>query len=428
MSKRGIFSEKLIKQGVKCIDFTFEDKIYYDLEKINSVLKIFKEYNVQEVHINQFPAMNVLYPACIIANIPYVVYLHMASGLINDKNLNSFNYYSKTYCTYDENIKIFFENAYKIIAITSTIKDYVIKRYNIEDTQKCIVIPNSINFEEYNMKKEVTSVKNLLIVSRFSKEKMKSIINGIKLYENLKKLSKDYTTLTIVGDGVTANELKKYINDNQINDVAFTGAKSNVKDYIEKSDLIIGVDRCILEALTMKRLAIISGYDEMKGLITENIINDAIVENFCGMNLQNKDIKEIAEQILKLTQNEIKEITENNYNIIKGKLDMKKNMYCINVQNYRYNINISEFMQHIVKINYILGTKEEYEKNKKEENWKEHLEYKTWIENQQSNLIQENEKLEKQINENILELKKLQENKKHKVWFIGKTKNLNKNL
>lgn len=127
MSKRGIFSEKLIKQGVKCIDFTFEDKIYYDLEKINSVLKIFKEYNVQEVHINQFPAMNVLYPACIIANIPYVVYLHMASGLINDENLNSFNYYSKTYCTYDENIKIFFENAYKIIAITSTIKDYVIK-------------------------------------------------------------------------------------------------------------------------------------------------------------------------------------------------------------------------------------------------------------------------------------------------------------
>lgn len=431
LSAKGIYSDILTSKGIQCIEFDFEDKLYYNLEKINKILEIFKKYDIKEVHINQFPAMNVLFPACIISNVPYVVYLHMASGIINDEKSNVYDFYSKTYCTYDENFELLFKYAHKIVAITSTIKDYIIKRYNIEKKEKCIVIPNSIDFEEYNSKKEVDSLKNILIVSRFSEIKMQSITNAIKLYKTLKKSNKEPMTLTIVGDGPKREEIKKYIDDNEIEDVIFTGAKSNVKEYIEANDLVIGLDRCMIEALAMKRLAVISGYDGIKGLITRGIIDEAIKENFCGKDLPDKNMEEIAQQILKLNQDKIKEITEDNYNIINKKLDIKKNIYCIDIEDYKYDIDISEFMRHMVKINYILGTKEEKERNKKEENWKEHIEYQRWIEGQKEILTQENKNLKNEIKnyvnqienyKNTSEFKRIKE--KIKTWAINKTHKL----
>ena len=45
------------------------------------------------------------------------------------------------------------------------------------------------------------------------------------------------------------------------------GARNDIAHIISQNDIVVSLDRCILEAITMKKLAIISGYDSMKELI-----------------------------------------------------------------------------------------------------------------------------------------------------------------
>jgi len=199
------------------------------------------------------------------------VYLHMAAGIIEDEELNAYNYFERRFSTYQENFKLLFKYAHKIIAITEQIKDYTIQRYEIEDASKCIVLPNCINFEEYKSNIEVNQVEKVLIVSRLSYEKLNSITNAIKLYEKIKEKSNKKVSLTIVGGGNEEDTIKRYIEDNNIQDVEFKGKVSNINKILEEYDLLIGLDRCILEAIATKRLAVISGYDGIKGLIDETI-------------------------------------------------------------------------------------------------------------------------------------------------------------
>lgn len=396
ISKRGIFTDELVEKGINFIEFEFQDKIYYDFSKVKEMLEIFKKYNIQEVHINQFSAMNVLLPACLISNIPYVVYLHMASGIIDNDELNAYKYYEKQYCTYIENFKILFKYAYQIIAITPEIREYTIKRYQIEDEAKCIVIPNSINFETYKSNKKVKNIENISIVSRLSHEKLNVIINGIKLYQEIKKKSNRNVSLTIMGDGHEKEKIEKYVKDNKIEDVNFSGKISDMRSALEKSDLVIGVDRCILEAIAMKRLAIISGYDNMKGILKEQATNDEIDENFCGKSLSENEIEKVADEILTLDEKKIETIVEENYSKIREKLDINNNVYIVNKQYYEYKLDIASLLKSLTTINYIIGKKEEETMEKLENLWKEHIEYQNWIENQIQELRKNNQGKQKE--------------------------------
>lgn len=391
LSKKGIYSEYLEKKGIKCIEFEFKDEIYYDFEKIKKVIEIFEKYNIKEVHINQFPAMNVILPACLMKNIPYIVYLHMGAGLIENEKLNAYNYFERNFCTYKENFKILFKYAYKIIAITPEIKDYTIKRYDIEDKEKCIVIPNSINFDEYKTNTKVTQIKNILIVSRISTEKLKGIINAIELYKSIKEKSKEEVKLTIAGSGNELENVKKYVEDNNIENVTFLGGISNVKEVIEQNDLLIGIGRCILEALAMKKIAVISGYDSLKGVLRGQNTEKAIEENLTGRTLEDTGIEETANEILSLEKNDFEEIVENNYKQVFEKRNINSNIYIANIEQYKYNIEILDFLKTMIEINYKIGKREEQAREKIESNWKEHIEYKEWIENQIELLKEQNQ-------------------------------------
>ena len=199
LSKDGVYRKKLEEHGIKWIEFDFETKNYLQYERINQIVEIIKKYEITEVHINQLPEVNYMYPACLLANVPYVAYLHFQKGSIQNNDNNVYDYFEKNYSTYSENLKIFFKYAYKIIAITNDVRNYTIKRYNIPE-EKCIVIPNSINFEEYKSQEQIEKIEKITIVSRLDIEKENSIINGIKLYLELKKYIQK-ASLTIVGDG-----------------------------------------------------------------------------------------------------------------------------------------------------------------------------------------------------------------------------------
>ena len=403
ISKRGIYSEILEKAGIICLDFSFNDKEWYDYDKILEFINILKKYNINEVHINnQFTAMNIVFPACILCNIPYVVYLHMSSAIIKDEKLNAYNWFENKYSTYKYSFGLLFKYASKIVAVTPAIRDYVLKRYNL-DINKCVVLPNSINFKNYISNNEVKKISNILIISRLTEEKEKSLINSLNLFIEIKKKVDRIIHLNIVGDGPIKQKIFNYIKNNSISDecITFYGAVNNVNEIIDQNDIVIGIDRCILEALAMRKLAIISSYNgESKGLVTKERIDVEIDENFCGNDLNSVSNEEIVNNLVSLTENDIKRIVDENYSIILNKLDINNNIYIVG-DNYNLNYlnSYCDIYNNTLKMNNIIGNKLQNCIENSENIWNEHLKYKEWIEKvlkEKDNEVKEkNKKLEK---------------------------------
>ena len=77
---------------------------------------------------------------------------------------------------------------------------------------------------------------------------------------------------------------------------------------MEKYDIIIGMGRCIIEALATKRLAIVTSPEELKFLITDSNLYDAIEANFASNDLKQQTLENIIEQLKKLNSENIKNI------------------------------------------------------------------------------------------------------------------------
>ena len=375
LAKKGIYYEKFKKSGAKIIEYEIDDCIYFDKDKIKKMIKILKDNEIDEVHINQFPFMTVLMPACILTNTPYVAYLHMAAGIINDPVHNAYDYFERQFITYKKVYEMFFDNATKIVAITKTIKNHTAQRYKINKS-KIIVRPNAIDLKYYSTKEKVTKIKKVFLISRISIEKKNVIINAIKLYQKLKEKNNEIT-LTIAGDGNLKQDIEKYIVDNKIKDVKFLGNISNVKETMEKYDLVIGVDRCVLEALSLKKIVVISGYNNMKGLVTNKNIESCIEENFCGIKQRTKTIDNVANELLRLKPKKIEEITENNYKIIKRKLDINNNIFILDSN--KVNYNKEKLIINLFEISKILGESQIEYYNKAEEIWKTYKNYEEYV-------------------------------------------------
>ena len=159
-----------------------------------------------------------------------------------------------------------------------------------------------------------------MLISRLSNEKLQSVKNGIDLFDIYNNPNK---ILTIVGDGDKREDLESYANKKNSKDkIKFVGASNNVKDIIDKNDIILGLDRVMLEALAMKKIAVLIGYDNPKQVITKENIEIEANEGFCGESLESTSIKELAKFIEDENIN-----VEDNYEFIKENLNIEKNIY-----------------------------------------------------------------------------------------------------
>ena len=164
--------------------------------------------------------------------------------------------------------------------------------------------------------------------------------------------------------------------------VELLGVKNNIRDYLENTDLLLGVDRCVLEAIAMKVPAVITGYKGIKGLVCKNNIDMAIEENFSGDNMPTIDISECMEQIENLKSNK-KTIVEENYAIAEEKLNCYKN-YLNMPDDAKISFNWIDLFG-ILKQNIDLIEKQ-YVDIKKKYDWIQK------IENENKGLLQEREK------------------------------------
>lgn len=367
MCKNGFYVDTIKSFGAHFIEYEFTDKTYYDKKEIEFITGILRKNKITEVHINQFTAMSSIMPACILANIPYIAYLHMGVGFINNPDNNPFDYFEKQFFTYKKMFEMYFKNATAIITVTDVIKDYAAQRYNI-DKNKIIVKPNSIDTLEFKSTKKVKKVNNIFLIGRISEEKEKSIKNGIDLYSKIKEKNKK-AKLTIAGDGPSKQTIEKYVQEKEIEDVVFLGAISNVKEEVDKNDLVIGQGRCLLEAISMNKLAIISGYDNIKGFVNDNNFDICIKDNFTGKSLKDKTIKELASEIMGLKEKNISNIINNNYKELKEKLDTTKTLFCLKEEDFKGYDNTSIILD-MIELSEILGKQEIEYHNKADDIWK----------------------------------------------------------
>ena len=380
LAKEGLYTEKLEQEGAICIDFTFELGEDFFPDKTKQIQEIIEKYKINEVHINQFPCILSAMPASIFSNVPYIAYSHVDIDNIFDWFLNTFEIYNYIF-------EVYFQNAYKIITIKEEAKNKLIERFHVPK-EKIGIIYNSIDYEtvDHIRKEEKNQKRKILLISRLSNDKKDSIYNGINLFKAYKEEIKE-ASLDIIGTGDIQSELEAYVKNNQIQDVQFNGPTSNVLEYINKSDIVLGLGRCILEAIAMKRLPIILGYKELKGIVTPDNLQLACQENFSGNNLPTYPIEAIVENLKKLDDKTIKQIQEGNYEFGKENLNAKINYD--NVIQEDVAIQVLPGLSKLLK--YTIKKQEEFNKIEKE------LKDEIDLINKKSAELQENS--QKQINE-----------------------------
>ena len=162
VAKDGIYRKKFEEQGAIFEEFEYVIQNEADFEKINHIELLLEKYEVEQVHIHQFDCINTAFPACIIKGIPYVAYVH--TGVIG-----VYDWFEKCFPIYKTIFELYFKSAEKVISITEQAKQESQERYKIDD-DKCLIIKNSINFEEINERKNLipTKVEKFLIISRLS--------------------------------------------------------------------------------------------------------------------------------------------------------------------------------------------------------------------------------------------------------------------
>lgn len=321
---KGVYANKVEELGGHFIECNFPEENKIDKERINRLVGIIKEKEITEIHIHKYQCILSVMPAALITGVPYFAYEH---GIKDTRG-----YYTWNYPVYKSMFPIYFKNAYRIIAITPDVTKFTKNEYNIPP-EKYVIVHNGIDFNLYNNPNPEyeSKIKKVVIISRLTEEKLTTIIEGIDIF---KKLLEKYpeARLEIIGGGQAKEKISEYLKkveldyeDNSDNStVNFAGEQTDIIKYLAEADLLLGVDRCALEAIAMKLPVVITGYDGIKGVLTKENINLALEENFSGNNMQTISLEDCVEQILKLQENK-KEIIEDNYKIATEKLDCYKN-------------------------------------------------------------------------------------------------------
>lgn len=314
LSQGGLLERKLKDlKNVELINFKFNIENRIDYEEIEKIEKLIKNKKIDSICIHQYPCIPYLLPLIFKYNIPYMAYIHSTVE-------GTFEWYMKTYPMYHVLFPMYFKNASQIVAVTEKTKKENSKLFNI-DLSKYKVINNSLDFSEYEdlkINNNLKKINKFMYFGRLAIEKEKSIIAAIDFFKDYKEIFNENATLKIVGDGALLENLKE---EYECEYIKFTGAVADTIKELNKTDAVIGVDRCILEGIAAKRIAIISSYSGNISLVTPKIMEKEIEENFSG-----KSLDDNKEELTKYSKEELKEIIKTNYKMIENKLSISNSI------------------------------------------------------------------------------------------------------
>ena len=339
LAEKGMYLEALKKiKGVNYIDFKYDSRNSFNLDKIRRVKEIIIENNIKLAYIHQVDCVSSAFSACMLTKIPYIAYVHHGISGVYDIDLEIGN-------MSNEFLKLYYKYAYKIVTISDLAKNENKERFKISE-DKYEIVPNCIDFENFKTDKPI-NLDRVLLISRFEKDKGNGIVNGLKFFKEYKLLNPK-AELTIVGGGSKEYFVKEQIKEMNIQ-CKMLGRRNDVKDIMEQNGIILGVDRCIQEAIAMKRYAVVTGYEGFQGLVLPTNIEEFSKNNFSKKSEENIDCKEVAKNIYSLKENEKNEIVEQNYGWLRKNRNIQNNLYEVkeikNIENPLKDIEYKEVIE-----------------------------------------------------------------------------------
>ena len=403
-------TSQLIKKGYKVVVLAkngiykeqFQNEV--DTTKIQHICDIIKKYNIEQVNIHQIDCISVVFPACVFCKVPYVAYIH-------SEIKGTYDWFEKNYLSYNIMFNLYFELAQKIITITEAVKEENKTKYNIQDN-KYLVMKNSIDFDNFNGKKNPEKIEKILLISRLCTEKLDSIKNAIAMFRIYNEKHPN-SVLTIAGDGEKRKEVEEWIEDIK-KSVIMLGQINNVAEIMAENDMVIGMGRCILEAVAMKKIALISSYNGIKCILTPDIIEKVANTNFAAIDFETIEERKIVDLVEKLNQDDIDKIVKENYDYAYKNLNSNDSIYIIKESKMK---NCSkEFIESIIELqNLYVKTNEQLH-----ENYRKNEDAKQWLINQSKIRQQELEsrinKLKEENNELNSKLEKIYNSRFYKIY------------
>nr|WP_152033918.1 glycosyltransferase [Paracidovorax avenae] len=157
------------------------------------------------------------------------------------------------------------------------------------------VIPNGVDFSMRQMLSQGASVpdKRWCVVSRLDSFKIKGIFDFV-----IKAKKAGIPGVLIVGDGAAKEKLEEQLNATGLNGfVEFYGMSGRVKSIIMQHAGVAGMGRVVLEGIAARKSVALVGYDGLKGIVDQEMLNNAGQANFSGRNLSTISADDFAEQL-----------------------------------------------------------------------------------------------------------------------------------
>ncbi|MFX1256857.1 MAG: glycosyltransferase [Promethearchaeota archaeon] len=210
---------------------------------------------------------------------------------------------------------------------SKALHNYVHKQNHVP-VKKIKILPNAIDIKKiynkldrnYDVRRELCIEKDrflLVTVGRLIKDKnISSLIKAMKLvYEPL--------SLIIIGDGQQRRNLIKLTKRLNLNNkIFFLGKRNDVFNIINSSNVFIlpslreGMSNALLEAMTLKKVCIVSN-------IPQN--TELIKDGFNGFIFNPKNIDELANVITKIYENKnLRNLGEKSFELIKRTYSIEK--------------------------------------------------------------------------------------------------------
>ena len=282
--------------GTKGINIPGLRSLFYTLFGTIQLIKLIKKYDIDIIHGHY------VYPAGFIA---------VLAGIFTKKKVYITAHGSDMFCLYHQHkfmqpiIKFVLKRADVVLAVSEALKEEILKtnidgietkvklNWNTVDIDKFhppsenkseMEIENNKFREELNIPKNVPVI---VFVGNIIKRK-----NVTTILDAKNQLKSD-CAVVVVGDGPLLNSLKEKVEAKKINNVIFTGARSDVDSIIRNSDILIlpsyseSFGLVLIEALACGKPVIGSNVGGIKEIITPDV----------GLLIDPNDSKDLANAI-----------------------------------------------------------------------------------------------------------------------------------
>ena len=173
------------------------------------------------------------------------------------------------------------KNAYKVIAISEFVKNYLVNSGEVKDHRKIKVIHYGFDKEHFvkmksnTTKEDINSEFRIGTLARLSVEKdLKTLILGFHKYIQNESIK---ATLEIYGEGNDRSELQNLINELKLESRIFLkGKTSNAADAINSLDLFVltskfeGFGMVLLEAMSLNKIILCSDIPTTQEVLGHN--------------------------------------------------------------------------------------------------------------------------------------------------------------